>query len=41
MKRRRIEPGAHEYAVRMAQVLPVDDRRHPQWTKETNDGGLE
>lgn len=30
MKRRRVDPGAHEYAVRMAQVLPVEDRRRLQ-----------
>lgn len=30
MKRRRIDIGAHEYAVRMAQVLPVEDRRRLQ-----------
>ena len=30
MKRRRIDPGAHEYAVRMAQVLPPEDRRRLQ-----------
>lgn len=30
MKRRRIDPGAHECAVRMAQVLPLEDRRRLQ-----------
>lgn len=30
MKRRRVDLGAHEYAVRMSQVLPVEDRRRLQ-----------
>ena len=30
MKRRRIDLGAHEFAVRMAQVLPVEDRSRLQ-----------
>ncbi len=30
MKRRRIDIGAHEYAVRMSQVLPSEDRRRLQ-----------
>ncbi len=30
MKRRQVDLGAHEYAVRMAQVLPTEDRRRLQ-----------
>ncbi len=30
MKRRRVDLGAHEYAVRMSKVLPLEDRRRLQ-----------